>query len=146
MDTSSTEAAPPRPMHCEGFARRMHPGVIRKAARHYLTDHKLDPEVIDSSVLVLSELVTNAVQHTRSLRWPWITVEVTLTPQVVVIEVTDPCPRRPITRRPSRHAPNGRGLIIVGELASWGYHWLHGGGKRVTAQVSRLASGSGDGD
>jgi anti-sigma regulatory factor (Ser/Thr protein kinase) len=140
---SAPDTAQVRPLYCAGFARRLYPAVLRRAARYYLTDHKLDAEVIDASVIVLSELLTNAIQHTRRPHTAWVSVRIQIDAEFVWIEVTDPSNQAPLRRRPGNHAQHGRGLVIVGELAAWGYQRLTGGGKRVTARVSR-ASGSPD--
>jgi anti-sigma regulatory factor (Ser/Thr protein kinase) len=136
-----------RPLYCAGFAKRMHPALLRRAARYYLTHQKIEPDVIDSSVLVLSELLSNAIQHTRSLHSPWISVRVRVDAESVLIEVVDPSRRPPVRKRPTAGMQHGRGLIIVGELADWHYQRLLGG-KRVTARVNRASprdlAGSGD--
>jgi anti-sigma regulatory factor (Ser/Thr protein kinase) len=79
------------------------------------------PELIESSQLALSELVTNAILHAQTP----IQVSVLTHGDSVRIEVQDGSPRRPATRTQSRDglepATVGRGIHIVEALAAeWG--------------------------
>ncbi|MCZ2523467.1 ATP-binding protein [Streptomyces sp. NPDC059506] len=115
-----------------GTARRYVTGVL---AGWGLSERSEEADVVR---LIVSELATNAVQHTRG-RSPVLTVEVRLERDAWLrIGVTDGHPRLP--RRPSRpdRPDNGRGLLIVRTLtAAAGGRFCAapaaGGGKTVWA-------------
>lgn len=97
-----------------------------RTARHALAasmrDQQVAPEVVDEASLVVSELVTNSVQHSDRMPGEQIRAAWTLRKGVIEVAVTDggggPAPR------PARRhvlADNGRGLRIVRSLAhEWG--------------------------
>lgn len=71
----------------------------------------------DSAVLMVSELVTNAVVHGR----PPIVLTVARVRSGVEISVADDHPDWPVRRPPSCEAVAGRGMQVVEALAtSWG--------------------------
>lgn len=71
----------------------------------------------DRAELVVSELVTNAILHARTQ----ISVNITLLPEGLRIEVADGSPSRPMVRHYSHMATTGRGLGLVATLArDWG--------------------------
>jgi signal transduction histidine kinase len=73
--------------------------------------------LVEVAALLVTELVTNAVLHTRS--GPEVTVR--LAGQRLRVEVADDNPTPPVRHRDSPRAGTGRGLILVGKLASaWG--------------------------
>lgn len=89
------------------------------AARRYvstvLTDWGLPPEaeVADTVRLIISELATNAVQHTRGLS-PTFTVEMALDrDEQLRIGVTDSHPRFPRRLPAAVQQDNGRGMVII---------------------------------
>lgn len=88
----------------------------------------------DAVLLVVSELVTNAVLHARS------EFELTLqnSDQVVRVEVSDRNPRLPVwaTGAP-QDAYSGRGLALVRSLATdWGVECHEGNGKTVWCELA----------
>jgi anti-sigma regulatory factor (Ser/Thr protein kinase) len=86
----------------------------------------------DDVLLLLDELAANAVRHARS---PF-DVTLTLGPDAVLCAVTDRDPRAPSLRPHSSEALDGRGLLMVDELARrWGVD-RHDGGKTVWFEVS----------
>jgi anti-sigma regulatory factor (Ser/Thr protein kinase) len=98
------------------------PRESRRLLLRALTDHP----TLDDALLVVSELVTNAVEHTLSGR-PGGTVTVTTaaTAAQVYIEVTDDGPRAdapsvPALVDPLVWAEHGRGLHLVARCSS---HW-----------------------
>ncbi|MGW8988732.1 ATP-binding protein [Streptomyces zhihengii] len=102
-----------------------HPESVRYArrwAREFVTS--LGPGMpegtADDVVLIVSELVTNAVRYGTE---PGDALRATLTaePRRVRIEVQDPCRRHPRTRPTSDERGRGRGLHLVEALAArWG--------------------------
>jgi hypothetical protein len=84
------------------------------------------------AALVVTELATNAVLHARSD----FTVSIAASGGGVRIEVRDRSPRPPTARARAVDATSGRGLMIVGALASaWGT-FRSGSGKVVWAQIT----------
>ena len=103
-------------------------------ARHRVQDHidawHIDADSRDTAVLVMSELVTNAVVHTDSSA---VTCVLAATETQVLVQVEDEGTSRsaPVRRRPSPQQQGGRGLFIVETVScSWGTSRLpdgHGG-------------------
>jgi anti-sigma regulatory factor (Ser/Thr protein kinase) len=87
--------------------------------------------------LLISELVTNALRHTRS---DVILVDVR-TEARVRVSVTDQSARMPQRQSPGPDEPEGRGLMIVDELAEdWGIDALPGDGKRIWFELAGLTA------
>lgn len=107
-------------MKAVGWARSLPVGSGVKTARDWTRGHlatlgwdRTAPEVADSVVLAVSELVTNAHVHAHSdaqliLTWDEECLHVT---------VHDASPRLPEPRGPDDAALGGRGLLLVGALA-----------------------------
>ncbi|MET9913472.1 ATP-binding protein [Streptomyces sp. NPDC006476] len=71
--------------------------------------------VVDDLLVIVSELVTNAVVHAPGEH---VTVAVVLTPTAVGVAVIDQGPRRPIRAHvPEADDEHGRGLFLVEALA-----------------------------
>ncbi|MEV5158559.1 ATP-binding protein [Streptomyces sp. NPDC053728] len=118
------QGSPPTRLHRRlGHADLSGVGEIRAALRDFLRTRRR-PEETEVAELLLSELVTNALIHTRS----GAVVTVTSLPARLRVEVRDFV----TGQEPAPYVPNaddgthGRGLLLVQSLAdSWG----------VTAQV-----------
>ena len=94
------------------------PGSI-KAARTFAQEQlaTVDPALVSSIVLMVSELSTNSVRHARTE----FTVDIDASDAEVRITVTDAGPGDPEMRSPADDDPSGRGLRIVERLAdAWG--------------------------
>lgn len=85
--------------------------LVADALRDWGLEHLAEP-----AVLLVSELVTNAVLHART----HLAVEVQRTAQVVRVAVWDASRRRPVRRRQEMTAATGRGL---GLLSAVSYRW-----------------------
>ena len=82
-------------------------------------------------MLVLSELVTNAMVHARA----GCTIEVQHQDDLLRLEVRDPSPAPPAIGSARSDDIGGRGLRIVAAIAqAWGWEPTHGG-KRVWAHL-----------
>ncbi|MGY4971928.1 ATP-binding protein [Streptomyces sp. NEAU-S7GS2] len=95
-------------------------GLVRRRAHTVLTGWNLPATTIEDAVLVISELVTNAVTHALPpavLQMSRTTAE---EPRALRIEVTDAGPAVPVPRpADGRHpAEHGRGNAIVTALAA----------------------------
>lgn len=97
------------------------------AEEHYTGDP-------DTVLLLVSEVVTNAVRHAAT---PFeLTISVA-GPEVVVTVVDHDGDHRPQVRNPRPHDTSGRGLRIVDELASdWGTEVVAADAKRVWFRCS----------
>jgi len=110
-----------------------HPAsAARLQLRSALERWRLDAETVDSAVLMVSELVGNAVRHTggevqvRALVAEAAGAATASTPTgtaaTLRVEVLDASQRPPIMRRTGADAEGGRGLVLVERLAErWGY-------------------------
>ncbi|MFE7428105.1 ATP-binding protein [Streptomyces sp. NPDC057545] len=76
-----------------------------------------DTELADALRLVVSELATNAVQHTFG-QSPTFTVDLRLErEELLLLGVTDSHPRRPRRLPVAVQQDNGRGMVIIRMLA-----------------------------
>ena len=89
-----------------------------RARRHLTTAcPDLPTGVLDVALLLTSELVTNAVKYGG----PRIVLTLRDEPEVLRIEVHDDGPTAPRASEAATEAVGGRGLALVGSLASdWG--------------------------
>jgi anti-sigma regulatory factor (Ser/Thr protein kinase) len=89
--------------------------------------------LVDAAVLLVNELVTNALIHARSS----VEVLIRLLPGGLRIEVRDDSPRPPRLQTPTDDATGGRGLWLVDQMAdTWGVEPAPGG-KRVWFELVR---------
>jgi len=110
------------------------PAAVR-TARHWTakllaqTNPPHDLDLIDSVVLLVSELVTNAVYAAAAVPGappakPRVWLSVAGSADLVRIEVHDSaCALMPVQRHRDAYAESGRGLAVMTALASdWGWH------------------------
>ena len=108
-----------------------------RAARHtvaaLLPGWQLEP-LVDDALLVVSELVTNAVRHAPGQAG--LELELVAHADRLRITVTDGSAIRPVVAHLQHTRPSGRGLHIVQALAArWGVDHLPDG-KRVWAELA----------
>ena len=112
-------------------------GLARTSVRRLLARWGTGDGTTDNAVLVISELVTNAVKHTGSVR---IACRVRVDGHLLHIEVEDEnrAGTLPIRRRPGPEDQGGRGLLLVGMLSGdWGVRDApHGSGRVVWAVLA----------
>ncbi|SEN59374.1 Anti-sigma regulatory factor (Ser/Thr protein kinase) [Actinacidiphila rubida] len=98
----------------------------------------LAEETAETAVLLLSELVTNAVRHGH-VRGRHIEVRCVLAPTVLRVDVSDAGRGVPVLRQAAAEDESGRGLTLVAALATtWGVlPRRHGIGKTVWCEISR---------
>jgi anti-sigma regulatory factor (Ser/Thr protein kinase) len=117
----------------------------RMFARKQLSQWGLNQLASDAE-LVLSELVTNAVNATGTTnprpRWSelrnlaLITIRLVVTADSLVIEVWDRNPSPPVPTDAAAVDEAGRGLLIVGALCRrWHYFYPESGGKAVWGEL-----------
>ncbi|MBC9716403.1 ATP-binding protein [Streptomyces sp. TRM66268-LWL] len=116
-------------------------GRARRWARSRLAvcGIEADEPVAETLVLLISELVTNAVVHTGCpavLRM--LLPDVPAPSGTVRVEVDDSSSRAPQPRDADGDDTNGRGLALVDGLADrWGWQEESTGGKRIWCEVDR---------
>jgi anti-sigma regulatory factor (Ser/Thr protein kinase) len=102
--------------------------------------------LINDAELVLSELVTNALNATGTTnprpRWSelhnlaLITIRLVITADSLVIEVCDRDLSPPVLKQPGQADEAGRGLLIVDALCRrWDYFFPESGGKAVWGEL-----------
>lgn len=129
-----------RPLRTHWTVWRLTNAVLhaRRFAARTLRSWGLD-EDLDAALLVVSELVTNAIAHTQGE----VRLDLTLSADRLRIAVNDASPRSPV--KPANvdwEATGGRGLLIVeATTASWGSVPLSGG-KQVWAEID-ISCGAG---
>ena len=107
-----------------------------RRARDVVTDACLrwdEPRLVDSAVLVVSELITNAAVHAHTM----MTLQVRLRLCHLHIAVFDGCTTHAMTRQTGPSSSGGRGLHLVDAVsAAWGSTALPTG-KVVWSALSR---------
>ncbi|MGP4114471.1 ATP-binding protein [Streptomyces sp. 4N509B] len=109
-----------------------------------LLRHLRTPVSVDVAKLLVSELVSNAYRHTASAS---VSLTTTVEPVRVHVEVYDgdptPLPPTPVDPALALCADHGRGLLMLGMLASrWDWHLCGGDapfGKSVWFELRRQA-------
>jgi anti-sigma regulatory factor (Ser/Thr protein kinase) len=96
------------------------PGLARRALE--ALRFRIDGSTLDNLKLLVSELVTNSVQHAGALSHSWVRLRLRILPDVIRAEITDPglgFIREP--RPASRDQESGRGLYLVDLISDrWG--------------------------
>lgn len=104
-----------------------------KVARRVVADMLVDLPAAarDAAVLLVDELVSNALVHTTG----GLRLRVTVVGKTVRVDVFDRAERAPVLREMDQGEEHGRGLRIVDSLASeWGVEAVPGG-KRVWFRI-----------
>lgn len=111
--------------------------TARREVRAVLAD-AVDPDTVDTAVLLVSELVTNATLHVGGQ----VALVVRTRPGVVRLEVRDSGSRPPLPRRAlDRERTSGRGLHLLDRLAAdWGTQ-VEPKGKVVWCEVAEPDGG-----
>lgn len=129
------------------------PEAVRAARRFTvatLREWDTPQEAIDIAELLVSELATNAVEHTHQYG-PWtpgetepkppdipavIWIRVRETMANLIVEVWDNNPTPPVPQPQHPEAEHGRGLYLIAQLSrQWGYDWPKAGGKIVWVEI-----------
>jgi anti-sigma regulatory factor (Ser/Thr protein kinase) len=100
------------------------------------------PETIETAELLVSELVTNAInasgllmgqlRYSDLMNVERISLTLRHLPGRIVVEVSDNNPNPPVVADAGTDAEDGRGLMLVQALSKeWGHFFPPAGGKRV---------------
>jgi hypothetical protein len=112
--------------------------VSASAARRFAADLLTawgQQTLVDDTLLLLDEVITNAIQHTVGA----VMVRLSLGPARLRVAVADRSERLPSPRPAGADSENGRGLLIVASLAAaWGTRPNPSGGKEVWFELTRL--------
>ena len=113
----------------------------RRVLRHMLQEWQME-SMADTSALLVSELVTNAVEASAGRngrdqgKLPMIGLTIRLTATSLVLEVWDSSTLRPVPQGADVARDRGRGLLLIDALAdSWG-HRAADGGKVVWCELA----------
>ncbi|WP_158566802.1 ATP-binding protein [Actinomadura craniellae] len=92
--------------------------LAREMVRYALTGWRYERDLVHDSMLVMSEIVTNAVVAARGRR---IRLRCAVRDRAPLLECWDPSPALPVRRDAPGTAESGRGLAIVAACAKeWG--------------------------
>nr|WP_202534531.1 ATP-binding protein [Streptomyces sp. SID3212] len=143
----SRGSVPARPLSYEGVWRFTAPTVDVSVpqARHAVRDLlkrqgvPVRDDVVQGVLLIVSELVTNAVRHAALLS-PELAVEVAIEAEWIRVSVEDNHPYRPKALETDYAQTGGRGLLLVREIvreAGGGFDMEQtaGGGKIIWAAL-----------
>ncbi|MFB6991223.1 ATP-binding protein [Streptomyces sp. NPDC056230] len=119
----SRGSVPARPVSYEGVWRFTAPAVdvsvpqSRRAVRDLLNRQgvPMDDDIAEGLLLIVSELVTNAVKHAALLS-PELAVEVAVGAEWIRVSVEDNHPYRPTALETDHAQTGGRGLLLVREI------------------------------
>ncbi|MEU3614765.1 ATP-binding protein [Streptomyces sp. NPDC006872] len=120
----SLEESVPRPLPYEGVWRFTAAAVDASVpqARHAVRDLlyrqgvPVSDDLAHGILLIVSELVTNAVRHAAVLS-PMLAVEIAVGAEWVRVSVEDGHPYRPTALEADHGRTGGRGLLLVREIA-----------------------------
>ncbi|MCD9876402.1 ATP-binding protein [Streptomyces guryensis] len=118
------DPGPVDPLPYEGVWRFTAPAVDASVpqARHAVRDLlyrqgvPVSDDLVYGLLLIVSELVTNAVRHAALLS-PMLAVEVAVGAEWVRVSVEDNHPYRPTALETDHSGEGGRGLLLVSEVA-----------------------------
>lgn len=128
-DAAATAAESERTLRLEIPSTLMAPRTARVALRELLADHPLAAGQLDTLTLLVSEIVTNAVTHGRTEGDSVVEFNVTVTPGLTRVRISDAGPGFdwPAESLPPGRADGGYGITLMdGQSSRWGTHRVPG--------------------
>ena len=109
---------------------------VRQLLRMFLAEQDVREDQRHGVVLVTHELAANAIVHGSAGQDELVTITLTLEPQAVVIRVLDAARSEgiPASLEPTDWRESGRGMLMVGQLATWSEELIDGH-REVTATL-----------
>jgi anti-sigma regulatory factor (Ser/Thr protein kinase) len=97
--------------------------IARRATARAAELWRLDRELTETALLLVSELVTNAIRHGAPPVRLSLHLDRARGNGALRVEVSDSSPAAPTVSAATPDQPGGRGLLIVQQLAArWGSH------------------------
>lgn len=109
--------------------------------RRFVADHlsrcDVPTQTIDEVTLLTSELITNAIRHAP----PPLCLQISVTGDVVRVQVHDSDPAAPVLTRPDFNSVGGRGMWLIDTMATrWGFYEQQPG-KEVWFEIAFTPAG-----
>lgn len=128
-------------------------GCVRLFTRYVLSHWRVSDDGIYTAQLLISELVTNAIQSTGNPEdtpdiYPdaadQITARLVLYDRSIAIEVWDTSPEPPTPKNSGPDSESGRGLLLIESLSTRWDYYPRRGGKVVWCEIEAEIEGSWD--
>ncbi|WP_449480021.1 ATP-binding protein [Streptomyces avidinii] len=113
----------------------------RRIAKDALAAHGVADRVVDDVLMVVTELVSNAIRHGGGVTR--FDVRFAEGDETVIVEVADASPQPPHTPGTPAHVPGGFGWMLVNRLAERTEIELGRAGKVIRACLAGAAGASG---
>ena len=101
---------------------------VRRLLRVFLAEHDVREDLQHGVVLVTHELAANAIVHGSTDKDEVVAITLRLGPQSLLIRVRDPARSEaiPASLEPTDWRESGRGMLMVGQLATWSEELIDG--------------------
>jgi len=120
-------------------AQRASLAQVRRQVRAFLADHEVREDQRNPAVLVTHELAANAIVHASDGESGSVSITIELEPRSLTIRVLDPAHAEtgPVALAPTKWRESGRGMLMVGRLATWSDRLIDGR-REVRAELQLL--------
>lgn len=109
-------------------ARKASLAQVRRRLRVFLAEHGVREDQRHPAVLVTHELAANAIVHGSADDRELVSITIELGPESLVVRVLGPARAGtgPAVLEPTDWRESGRGMLIVGRLATWSHRLIDG--------------------
>jgi anti-sigma regulatory factor (Ser/Thr protein kinase) len=120
-------------------AQRRSLAQVRRQVRAFLAEHDVREDQRNPAVLVTHELAANAIVHGSADDGGSVSITIKLEPRSLVIRVLDAAHSEtgPAALEPTNWRESGRGMLMVGRLATWSDRLIDGR-REVRAELRLL--------